>query len=489
MGKPTGFLEIDRKKPLEEPAKKRIRHFHEYGQRFTDSEMQEQGARCMDCGTPFCHMGIEIRGVAAGCPIQNVIPEWNDLVYRGQWKDALDRLLMTNNFPEFTGRVCPAPCESSCVLGISEPAVAIKGIERSIIDKGFEEGWITPRIPVNRTGKKIAIVGSGPAGLTAADDLNQEGHSVTVFERDDRPGGLLMYGIPSMKLDKDVVLRRVHLLAEEGIQFIVNTEIGKDITLTQLREEFDAVILCVGAQKQRVLHLPGDDAQGIVPAMQYLSETTKAHLDGTKPRLDVSKKHVLVIGGGDTGADCVATAIRQGCKSIVQFGKHPKLGSERDGDHMWPSDPNVFKMDYAYEEALATKGQDPREYLIQTKEIVKGHSGEVVALKTIQMEKVVGEDGFHYFRELPGTEKEWPADVVFVAIGFEGIEEQVAADSDLSLSRNRIAASKVDYATNIPSVFTAGDARRGQSLVVWAIKEGKEAAQKVNQFVATPQPV
>jgi len=287
MGKPTGFLEIKRQKPVEQPPKKRVRHFGEYGERFTDEQMKEQGARCMDCGTPFCHMGIEIRGVAAGCPIQNVIPEWNDLVYKGQWKDALDRLLMTNNFPEFTGRVCPAPCESSCTLAISEPAVAIKSIERSIIDKGFEEGWIAPRIPTTRTGKKIAIVGSGPAGLTAADDLNQEGHTVTVFERDDRPGGLLMYGIPSMKLDKEVVTRRVQLLSEEGVQFIVNMEIGKDKTLEQLRQEFDAVILCVGAQRQRVLRLPGDDAQGILPAMTYLTQTTRDLLDGTKPKIDV----------------------------------------------------------------------------------------------------------------------------------------------------------------------------------------------------------
>ncbi|WP_342525665.1 glutamate synthase subunit beta [Chryseomicrobium sp. FSL W7-1435] len=489
MGKPTGFLEIKRQKPVEQPPKKRVRHFGEYGERFTDEQMKEQGARCMDCGTPFCHMGIEIRGVAAGCPIQNVIPEWNDLVYKGQWKDALDRLLMTNNFPEFTGRVCPAPCESSCTLAISEPAVAIKSIERSIIDKGFEEGWIAPRIPTTRTGKKIAIVGSGPAGLTAADDLNQEGHTVTVFERDDRPGGLLMYGIPSMKLDKEVVTRRVQLLSEEGVQFIVNMEIGKDKTLEQLRQEFDAVILCVGAQRQRVLRLPGDDAQGILPAMTYLTQTTRDLLDGTKPKIDVKGKHVLVIGGGDTGADCVATAVRQNCKSVVQFGKHPKLADARDEMHMWPSDPNVFKMDYAYEEAAALKGQDPREYLIQTKEIVKGEAGQVTALRTVQMEKVIGEDGFHYFRELPGTEKEWPADVVFVAIGFEGIDLEVTEGTNLALSRNRITASKVDYATNLPGVFTAGDARRGQSLVVWAIREGKETAQKVNQFVRALQPV
>lgn len=488
MGKPTGFMEYKRQKPSEELPKKRIKHFGEYGERFTDQQMQEQGARCMDCGTPFCHMGIEIRGVAAGCPIQNVIPEWNDLVYKGQWKDALDRLLMTNNFPEFTGRVCPAPCESSCTLAINEPAVAIKGIERSIIDKGFEEGWITPRIPANRTGKRIAIVGSGPAGLTAADDLNQDGHTITVFERDDRPGGLLMYGIPSMKLDKDVVTRRVQLLSQEGVQFIVNCEIGKDKTLDDLKNEFDAVLLCVGAQRQRVLHMPGDDAKGIIPAMTYLSTTTKSLLDQTKAPIDVKGKHVLVIGGGDTGADCVATAIRQKCKSVAQFGKHPKLGLEREPEQMWPADPSIFKMDYAYEEAEAVMGNDPREYLIQTKEIEKNAQGHVSSLKTVQMEKVMGEDGFHFFREIPGTEKTWPADVVFVAIGFEGIDLEVTEGTNLALSRNRIAASKVDYTTNIDGVFTAGDARRGQSLVVWAIREGKEAAQKINHYL-TLQPV
>lgn len=487
MGKPTGFMEFSRRKPPEEAVKKRVKHFQEYGNRFSDDQMKEQGARCMDCGTPFCHMGIEIRGVAAGCPIQNVIPEWNDLVYRGQWKEALERLLMTNNFPEFTGRVCPAPCESSCTLAISEPAVAIKGIERSIIDKGFEEGWIQPRIPASRTGRRIAIVGSGPAGLTAADDLNQDGHEVTVFERDDRLGGLLMYGIPSMKLDKDVVERRVHLLAQEGIQFITNCEIGKDRTLEQLKSEYDAVILCVGAQRQRVLHLPGDDAKGIVPAMHYLSSTTKSLLDETKPPIDVKGKHVLVIGGGDTGADCVATALRQKCKSVVQFGKHPKLATERDTEHMWPADPGIFKMDYAYEEAEVLTGQDPREYLIQTKEIIKNAAGHVEALKTIDMEKVIGEDGFHFFRELSGTEKLWPADQVFVAIGFEGIDPEVADGTELAISRNRIVASKADYATNLEGVFTAGDARRGQSLVVWAIKEGQQAAQSVNRYLLEQQ--
>ena len=489
MGKPTGFMEFKREKPREDPPKKRIKHFGEYGERFTDEQLRVQGARCMDCGTPFCHMGIEIRGVAAGCPIQNVIPEWNDLVYRGQWKDALDRLLMTNNFPEFTGRVCPAPCESSCTLAISEPAVAIKGIERSIIDKGFEEGWITPRIPNRRTGKKIAIVGSGPAGLTAADDLNQDGHQVTVFERDDRPGGLLMYGIPSMKLDKEVVTRRVQLLSQEGIQFIVNCEIGKDRTLSDLKSEFDAVILCVGAQRQRVLHLPGDDANGIIPAMTYLSSTTKSLLDNQKAPIDVKGKHVLVIGGGDTGADCVATALRQKAKSVVQFGKHPRLADERDEDHMWPADPGIFKMDYAYEEAEAITGKDPREYLIQTKRIEKDAAGHVIALHTVEMDKVMGEDGFHYFREIPGSEKVWPADVVFVAIGFEGIDLEVVEGTELELSRNRIRASRTSYATNLPGVFTAGDARRGQSLVVWAIKEGKEAAHKVNTYLITQEVV
>lgn len=488
MGKPTGFMEYKREKTKEQPPLERISNWNEYAARLSDESLQTQGARCMDCGTPFCHMGVEIRGAAAGCPIQNVIPEWNDLVYKGQWKEALDRLHMTNNFPEFTGRVCPAPCESSCTLGITDPAVAIKSIERSIIDKGFENNWIVPRIPQNRTGNKIAVVGSGPAGLAAADQLNQLGHSVTVFERADRPGGLLMYGIPNMKLEKDVIERRVNLLRQEGVDFVLNTEIGKDVTADELKAQFDAVILCIGAQKQRVLHLEGSDSKGVHLAMDYLTEVTQSLLDSNfedGKALDVKGKDVIVIGGGDTGADCVATAIRQKCRSVYQFGKHPQAEKTRTADTPWPQEANLYKLDYAYEEVAAVKGRDPREYCIQTKKIVADEKGKVKELHTIQMEKILGDDGFHYFKELPGTEKVWPAQYVFVAIGFEGVEKSVPEQFGVKLVSNRIQASIKDYETNVPGVFAAGDARRGQSLVVWAIKEGRAVAASVHEYLST----
>lgn len=486
MGKPTGFMEYKREKTKEQPTRERVSSWKEYASRLSDEALQTQGARCMDCGTPFCHMGIEIRGTAAGCPINNVIPEWNDLVYKGQWKEALDRLHMTNNFPEFTGRVCPAPCEGSCTLAITDPAVAIKSIERTIIDKGFENGWVVPRLPRHRTGQKIAVIGSGPAGLAAADELNQLGHNVTVFERADRPGGLLMYGIPNMKLEKEVIERRVNLLALEGIEFKCNVNVGVEISTEELRSQYDAVILCTGAQKQRVLHMEGSDAQGIHLAMEYLTDVTKSLLDSNfedGKALNVKGRDVLVIGGGDTGADCVATAIRQNCKTVYQFGKHPALSINRTAENLWPKDPNVFTLDYAYAEVNDIKGYDPREYCIQTKKIVKDANGHVKELHTIQMEKILGEDGFHYFKELPGTERVWPAQYVFVAIGFEGVEKALPEQFGVEVANNRIRASVKDFETNIPGVFAAGDARRGQSLVVWAIKEGRNVAASVHHYL------
>ena len=486
MGKATGFMEYKREKVQEKSPLERVSSWNEYSSKLSDEKLQTQGARCMDCGTPFCHMGIEIRGTAAGCPINNVIPEWNDLVYKGQWKEALDRLHMTNNFPEFTGRVCPAPCEGSCTLAITDPAVAIKSIERTIIDKGFENGWVTPRIPVNRTGYKVAIVGSGPAGLAAADQLNQMGHAVTVFERSDRFGGLLMYGIPNMKLEKDVIERRLNLLALEGIRFVANTEVGKDITKEQLQADYDAVILCTGAQKQRQLHMEGSDAGNIHLAMDYLTGVTKSLLDSDfedKKALNVKGKDVIVIGGGDTGADCVATALRQNCRSVYQFGKHPQQATTRTEDTMWPKDPDIYTLDYAYAEADAKYGRDPREYCIQTTKIVKDVKGNVKELHTIQMEKILGEDGFHFFKELPGTEKVWPAQHVFVAIGFEGTEKETPEHFGVEFTNNRIRASVKDYETSVPGVFAAGDARRGQSLIVWAIKEGRAVAASVHYYL------
>ncbi|QXG62758.1 glutamate synthase small subunit [Bacillus spizizenii] len=486
MGKPTGFMEIKREKPAERDPLTRLKDWKEYSAPFSEEASKRQGARCMDCGTPFCQIGADINGFTSGCPIYNLIPEWNDLVYRGRWKEALERLLKTNNFPEFTGRVCPAPCEGSCTLAISDPAVSIKNIERTIIDKGFENGWIQPRIPKKRTGKKVAIVGSGPAGLASADQLNQAGHSVTVFERSDRAGGLLTYGIPNMKLEKGIVERRVKLLTQEGIDFVTNTEIGVDITADELKEQFDAVILCTGAQKQRDLLIEGRDSKGVHYAMDYLTLATKSYLDSNfkdKQFIDAKGKDVIVIGGGDTGADCVATALRQKAKSVHQFGKHPKLPPARTNDSMWPEQPHIFTLEYAYEEAEAKFGRDPREYSIQTKKLVADKHGKLKELHTIQMEKVKNEHGKYEFRELPGTEKVWPAQLVFIAIGFEGTEQPLLKQFGVDSVNNKISATYGDYQTNIDGVFAAGDARRGQSLIVWAINEGREVAREVDRYL------
>ncbi len=487
MGKATGFMEFSRENGSERNPKTRIHDWKEYSTPFSDEVLQRQGARCMDCGTPFCHMGMEIDRVTTGCPINNLIPEWNDLVYKGKWKEALERLLKTNNFPEFTGRVCPAPCEGSCTLAIIDPAVTIKNIERTIIDKGFEKGWITPRIPSRRTGKKVAIVGSGPAGLACADQLNQAGHTVTVFERSDRLGGLLMYGIPNMKLEKEVVERRISLLRQEGIDFVTNTEVGKDITAQQLKQDYNAVILCTGAQKHRDLVIEGRNASGIHLAMEYLTTTTKSLLDSNFEDgqfINAEDKDVIVIGGGDTGADCVATALRQKAKSVVQFGRHPKLPAGRTANNMWPAYPNVFTLEYAYAEAQATHGKDPRQYSIQTKKIVADEHGKVKELHTVEMEKILNKDGGYTFKEVAGTEKVWPADLVFIAIGFEGTEQQpLLSQFGLETANNKITAAYGEYTTNVEGVFTAGDARRGQSLIVWAINEGREVAHQVDHYL------
>ncbi|MFE4353200.1 glutamate synthase small subunit [Peribacillus butanolivorans] len=486
MGKATGFMDYPREKPKDRNPLTRLSDWREYTAPFSDEKLSTQGARCMDCATPFCHMGMELNRVTTGCPIHNLIPEWNDLVYRGRWKEALDRLTKTNNFPEFTGRVCPAPCEGSCTVAINDPAVAIKNIERTIIDKGFENGWITPRIPEYRTGKKIAIIGSGPAGLASADQLNQAGHSVTVYERSDRAGGLLTYGIPNMKLEKDVVARRIKLLNQEGIDFVTNTEIGKDISSEELQNQYDAVILCTGAQKQRDLVIEGREAKGIHLAMDYLTTSTKSLLDSNFEDgqfLNTKGKDVIVIGGGDTGADCVATALRQECKSVVQFGKHPILPTARTSDNMWPAYPNVFSLEYAYEEAEAKFGADPRQYSIQTKKIVADENGNVKELHTISMEKIKGEDGVYIFKEIPGTEKLWPAQFVFIAIGFEGTEQPLLSQFGVETVNQKIDAVYGEYRTNVEGVFAAGDARRGQSLIVWAINEGREVAREVDRYL------
>ncbi|KKB36660.1 glutamate synthase subunit beta [Bacillus thermotolerans] len=487
MGKVTGFIEYERETSAERSPIERLNDWSEYQQPMPEHKLQTQGARCMDCGTPFCHTGIQLGHETIGCPLYNLIPEWNDLAYKGRWREALDRLLQTNNFPEFTGRVCPAPCEGSCTVAINDPAVAIKSIERAIIDKGFDEGWIVPSPPSVRTGKKVAVVGSGPAGLASADELNKAGHSVTVYERSDRIGGLLMYGIPNMKLDKEIVERRVKLLEQEGVQFVTNTEIGKDISAKELREKYDAVILCTGAQKHRDLTIEGRRSAGIHFAMDYLTKNTKSLLDSNLEDgqyISAEGKDVIVIGGGDTGADCVATALRQKCKSVVQFGKHPQLPAERAAGNPWPEYPHTFTLDYAYSEAAARFGRDPREYSILTKKFVKDDAGNVKELHTVQVEKVKNENGQLVTREIPGTEKIWPAQLVLVAIGFSGPEEEVIQAFDVEQDgRSCIHTPENRYTTTIDGVFAAGDVRRGQSLIVWAIQEGRGAAQECNHYL------
>ncbi|WP_040981568.1 glutamate synthase subunit beta [Oceanobacillus jeddahense] len=486
MGKATGFMEIERKKATERDPLERIKDWQEYAGTFSDDAASWQGARCMDCSIPFCHIGMEIEGATSGCPIYNLIPEWNDLVYKGRWREALDRLMKTNNFPEFTGRVCPAPCEGSCTVAINDPAVTIKNIEQKIIDKGFEEGWIEPRIPVVRTGKKVAVIGSGPAGLAAADQLNQAGHEVTIYERADRAGGLLTYGIPNMKLDKGIVERRIQLLRQEGVRFLLNTEVGKDISAEEIKADFDAVILCTGAQKHRDLPLEGKDSKGVRFAMDYLTRSTEKLLDDDvelEEELNADGKDVIVIGGGDTGADCIATAIRQGAKSIVQFGKHPQLPIKRADSNQWPAYPQIFSLEYAHKEAKEKFGEDIREYSIQTQKFVTDERGNLKALHTIQMEKKQDENGVFFFEEIPGTEKIWPAQLVLIAIGFEGGEEPVLDAFGVKTMRNRILAAYGKFLTTEENVFAAGDARRGQSLIVWAINEGREVAYQVDTYL------
>ncbi|MGA9381178.1 MAG: glutamate synthase small subunit [Phormidium sp.] len=487
MGKPTGFIEFLREVASEVEPIDRIRNWDEFHLPMPEEKLRTQGARCMDCGVPFCHTGTVISGMASGCPINNLIPEWNDLVYRGLWREALDRLHKTNNFPEFTGRVCPAPCEGACVLGIHNPPVTIKNIEYSIAEKGWDEGWITADPPTKRTGKKVAIVGSGPAGLSAAAQLNKAGHLVTVFERADRPGGLLMYGIPNMKLDKEqVVLRRLKVLEDEGVKFVCNTEVGKDITSEQLLKEFDSVILCTGATKPRDLPIEGRELKGIYFAMDFLTANTKAILDKSQNGNFISAKgkDVVIIGGGDTGTDCVGTSIRHGCNSLVQVEILPQPPSERAADNPWPEWPKVYKMDYGQEEAAAKFGADPRVYTTTATKFEGDENGNVKAVHTVQVQWEKNEKGQFIPKHIPGTEKVIPAQLVLLAMGFLG-PEQPLLDA-LGLERDARSNVKADYGkynTSIPGVFAAGDCRRGQSLVVWAFNEGRGVARECDLYL------
>lgn len=486
MGKPTGFKEIQRELPKDRSPKERIKDWQEFHEHMPEDKLQAQGARCMDCGIPFCHNGALVAGMASGCPINNLIPEWNDLVYRGLWREALERLHKTNNFPEFTGRVCPAPCEGSCVLGISEPAVTIKNIEAAIIDKGFDEGWVVAEPPAVRTGKKVAIVGSGPAGLSAAAQLNKAGHTVTVYERADRIGGLLMYGIPNMKLDKKVVQRRVDLLAKEGVKFVTNTEIGKTIPADKIMKESDAVVLAGGATKPRDLPIEGRNLKGVHFAMEFLHGNTKSLLDQQKNGsfISAANKDVIVIGGGDTGTDCVGTSMRHGCKSLIQLEILPKPPDNRAPDNPWPQWPKVYKLDYGQEEAAALFGADPRQYLVTAKKFEADENGHVKAIHIVRIEWAKDDKGRFIPKEIPGSEKVLPAQLVLLAMGFLGPEDTVLAQ--LNVERDERSNAKAEYgkyATSVKGVFAAGDMRRGQSLVVWAINEGRGAARAVDQYL------
>ncbi len=489
MGKPTGFMEYQRELPKDLVSEERILHWMEFHKPFAEEKLQIQGARCMDCGVPFCHTGRILNGSASGCPINNLIPEWNDLVYRGLWQQALERLLRTNNFPEFTGRVCPAPCEGSCTLGLSNPPVTIKNIELAIIEKGFKEGWMVPEPPAVRTGKKVAVIGSGPSGLACADLLNRAGHMVTVYERADHIGGLLVYGIPNMKLDKAVLQRRVDFMAAEGINFVTGVEVGKDIPADTLMHENDAVVLCCGATKPRDLPVEGRDLKGVHFAMDFLTGNTRNLLgstlqDNRMSTISARGKDVVVIGGGDTGTDCVGTALRHGCRSVTQFEILDRPPAERQADNPWPEWPRVYKVDYGQEEAIAVDGHDPRIFDIQTKRFVGDDKGRLKEIHTVHVEWVAGANGRKSPREIPGTERVFSAQLAMIAMGFLGPEDQLLEQMGVARDeRSNVKADEGTFTTNIPGVFSAGDIRRGQSLVVWAIHEGRGAAREVDRFL------
>ncbi|AFM39803.1 NADH/NADPH-dependent glutamate synthase small subunit [Desulfosporosinus acidiphilus SJ4] len=487
MGKATGFLEFERINPKKRSPEDRMLDWDEMRLPQDPEVVKTQGARCMNCGVPFCQGGVLLNGMASGCPLHNLIPEWNELVYKGQWEEAYKRLTRTSPFPEFTSRVCPAPCEGACTEGYIMDPVTINSIEYEIIEKAFAEGWVLPK-KAQKTGKKIAIVGSGPAGLSAAYYLKAVGHDVTVYERSDRAGGLMMYGIPNMKLEKQVVERRLDLMKASGIQFMLNTEVGKDIPAQELVNGYDAVILCAGATKARGLEVEGKDLKGVYYAVDFLKANTKSLLDSKLKDgsyISAKDKDVIIIGGGDTGTDCVATSLRHGCKSVHQFEIMPEPPEKRrEETNPWPEWPLKLKVDYGQEEAINLYGRDPRNYLISTKKIVGNEQGEVKEVHTVEINWVKNASGRMIPQEVPGSEKVWKADLVLLAMGFLGPEDTIP--NELKLERDFRSNIKADYEvfeTNVEKVFAAGDMRRGQSLIVWAIQEGKLAAREVDKYL------
>ena len=490
MGKPTGFMEFSRKETAAESPKNRIKHFNEFHQPLAMEERKCQGGRCMECGVPFCQSGMILGGMTSGCPLNNLIPEWNDMLYRGNMKASLSRLLKTDNFPEFTGRVCPAPCEAACTCGLNGDSVTIKENEYAIIEHGFEAGYITPTPPSIRTGKKVAVIGSGPSGLAAADQLNKRGHSVTVYERSDRLGGLLMYGIPNMKLEKHVIERRIAIMKEEGVTFITGANIGENQKADKLLKEFDSVVLACGASNPRDIKAPGREAKGIYFAVDFLKAATKDLLDaGTTTASDVKAytisakgKKVLVIGGGDTGNDCVGTSIRQGAVSVLQLEMMPKAPDQRAENNPWPEWPKVCKTDYGQEEAIDMFGDDPRVYQTTVKEFVADDKGNVSKVVTIRLESKFDETTKRFnMVEVAGSETEVEIDLVLIAAGFLGTQTYVSEAFGVELDgRTNVKTEEGKYQTNVNKVFATGDMRRGQSLVVWAIREGREVARAVD---------
>lgn len=485
MGKATGFLDFERKNAKTEEPLERIRHFREFRTPLPLKEQQKQGGRCMECGVPFCQNGGMLAGMASGCPLHNLVPETNDLVYSGNWEQAYERLCKTHCFPEFTSRVCPALCEAACTCNLDGEPVATKENERAIIEYAYEMGWVVPRPPKLRTGKKVAVVGSGPSGLAAAMQLNRRGHLVTVYERHDRIGGLLRYGIPNMKLDKKILDRRIRLMEEEGVVFKTNIDVGKDISPKDLKEKFDRIILACGASNPRDIDVPGRDGKGICFAVDFLSSVTKSLLDSDLRDgafLTAKDKHVLVIGGGDTGNDCVGTAIRLGAKSVTQLEMMPKPGEERSAFNPWPQWPRVLKTDYGQEEAIALFGHDPRIYQTTVKEFKKDKNGNVKKAVIISLESKRDEkSGRFQMVPVPGSEKTIPAELVLIAAGFLGSQSYVTDAFKVEVdARTNVKTENGAYETNVPGIFSAGDMRRGQSLVVWAIEEGRQAAKAVD---------